>query len=258
MLKNYKAVAAFMLAGTMAACGGGGGSAGSTTTGTSTGTTSGSTTGATTGTTATTTPTVSTVTAASAVSVSIGNDGTIGAEAVSALKYSKKFVVTVVDQQGRPVIGATVQPHIEMVAYQKGYWARNATTSELIPASSVRVSCQAEDRNNNDVLDPGEDLNGDGVLTPPRSVVAIIATNNTYTTDNTGSVVFELQYPKNYATWITPALVVTASVTGTEGSARMEYDAGFAAGDEKQPGAPFLFSPFSTTTTTTPSCTDNL
>ena len=258
MLKNYKAVAALMLAGTMAACGGGGGSAGTTATGAGTGTNTGTPGSTDTSVPPPTTPTGEPVTAASAVSVSIGYDGTIGAEAVSALKYSKKFVVTVVDQQGRPVAGATVQPHVEMVEYAKGFWDRDPTTSEIKAASSVRKFCPAEDRNNNDVLDAGEDLNGDGILTPPRSIVAIIATDNRYTTDNTGSVIFELQYPKNYATWIVPALVVKASVTGTEGSARMEYVAGFAAGDEKQPGIPFVFSPFSTTSTTTPSCTNNL
>jgi hypothetical protein len=196
------------------------------------------------------------VTSASAVSVSIGTDGTINADAVSALKYSKKFVVTVVDQEGRPVIGAVVDPHVEMAYFAKGWIEQDPATFE--PTNYYRVVCPAEDLNNNDILEAGEDRNGDGSLTPPRSAVVIVPTKGTYSTDATGSVLFELQYPKNFATWIIPALVVKASVTGTEGKARMEYGAGYLAGDEKMAGMPFVRSPFSTTWTTTPSCTDNL
>ena len=224
----------------VASCGGGGGCASSEGCATPAGTASG--TGA--------------VLAASAVSVSIGTDGTLSPEAVSALKYSKKFVVTVVDQNGRPVMGAVVTPHIEMAEFAKGFIERDLVTFETI--TEHRFFCPAEDVNNNDVLDPGEDRNSDGILTPPRSTVAIVTTNNTNITDATGSVVFELQYPKNYATWIVPTLVVQASVTGTEGTARLDYFTGFVAGDEKLPGAPFIFSPFSTTNTIPASCTDNL
>jgi len=257
MRKYTKSFAVAVLAAAIAGCGGGGGSAGSTAAG-STGTTgtTGSTGTTTTDTTSTTT--VGTVTAASAVSVSIGTDGTIGAEAVSSLKYAKRFVVTVVDQQGRPVLGATVDPRVEMVSFDKGYIVRDTTSFEV--TGTNRVTCAAEDRNNNDILDAGEDINGDGVLTPPRSVVTIVPTDGRYTTDATGSVIFELQYPKDYATWIVPALVVKASVTGSEGTARREYFAGYAAGDEKAPGAPFIVSPFSPSVipTANPSCTDNL
>ena len=223
----------------LAACGGGGGCASAEACTTPTG---GTATGA--------------VTAASAVSVSIGTDGTINADAVSALKYSKRFVVTVVDQEGRPVLGAVVDPRVEMIAYGKGWTERNSTTFEVV--NEYRTYCAAEDLNKNDILDAGEDLNGDGILTPPRSAVTIVPTNGLYTTDVTGSVVFELQYPKNYATWIVPALIVRATVTGTEGSARLEYGAGYLAGDEKTASTPFVYSPFSTTLTTSPSCTDNL
>jgi hypothetical protein len=228
----------------LASCGGGGGCGSATACKTAAGTSG--------------TNSIAPVTAASAVSVSIGTDGTLSPDAVSALKYSKKFVVTVVDQAGRPVLGAQVTPHIEMLAFAKGWVDRDPTTFETKPNGDHHFFCAAEDVNNNDVLDPGEDLNGDGILTPPRSTVVIVATNNTDLTDATGSVVFELQYPKNYATWIVPTLVVKASVTGTEGSAKLDYLTSFVAGDEKTASTPFVFSPFSTTLTTTPSCTDNL
>jgi hypothetical protein len=244
MIQMTRMLAAAVLIASLAACGGGGGSPGTTGTGTGSGTS-----------TPTGTTTTGTVTAASAVSVSIGTDGTINAEAVSALKYSKKFVVTVVDQLGRPVLGAVVTPHVEMAAYAKGWLDRDPTSFKV--NNDYHVFCAAEDLNNNDVLDAGEDLNGDGILTPPRSTVAIVPTNGVYTTDATGSVVFELQYAKNYATWIVPVLVATASVTGTEGTAKMEYFAGFAAGDDTTASTPFVFSPFSTTNTTTPSCFSN-
>ena len=232
-------VASFLSVLALASCGGGGGCA-SAEACTSAGTAAG--TGA--------------VAAVNAVSVSIGTDGTLNAEAVSALKYSKKFVVTVVDQNGRPVIGAEVTPHIEMAAFVKGWVERDPKTFET--TASFRVFCPAEDVNNNDVLDVGEDHNGDGILTPPRSTVAIVPTDGKSITDATGSVVFELQYPKNYATWVVPTLVVRASVTGTEGTARMDYLTGFVVGDDKTASTPFVFSPFSTTLTKTPSCINNL
>ncbi|AEG91882.1 hypothetical protein [Ramlibacter tataouinensis] len=191
------------------------------------------------------------VTSASAVSVSIGTDGTLGAEAVDSLKYSKRFVVTVVDQLGRPVLGATISPRVEMLAFAKGYFERDPADLTKV-TNEYRYLCQAEDANNNDILDANEDVNGDGLLTPPRSTVVIVPTKGVYTTDASGSVVFELQYPKNYATWIVPTLVATAGVTGTEGQARFDFVTGYVVGDEKQVSAPFNFSPFGTT----PACTD--
>lgn len=245
MLRGWKkqgvpTIAAALL---VAACGGGGGSAGSVPGASSNTAGAPADTGA--------------VTSASAVSVSIGFDGTVGAAVVDGLKYGKRFVVTVVDQLGRPVLGARVEPVVQMAFFYKGFYTRDANNE--INGGAV-VECAAEDLDNDDILDPGEDRNQDGLLTPPRSSVAIVTTNGTYLTDSTGSVVFELQYPKNYATWITPRLIVTASVTGTEGRAQLQYRTTFAAGDETQPGAPFLESPFSPTGSATlnPSCTNNL
>lgn len=212
-------------------CGGGGGCASAEACATST------TTAATT--TTTTQPT------ASAVSVGIGTNGLL-ATATEELQYSKDYVVTVSDVNGYPVAGATVIPSVKILNYAKGYWVRDASFKVI---SSVRLECANEDLNGNSNLDPGEDTNGDGKITPAQAL-ATVTMRNGAVTDAKGAVIVSVAYPKSHATWLNVKLTAKAAVQSSEGSASMTLYAGAIAGDEQQPGAPFIASPFGVDTST--------
>jgi hypothetical protein len=197
---------------------------------------------------------------ASAVSVSIGTDGTIQTDAADNIKYAKVFAVTVSDASGFPVVGAKVTPRIEMLGFFKGRLFRDATNKPLAGAAGTGVTdgidnltrvgpvagCASEDNNNNDRNDLGEDVNGDGFLTPARSLVVVTAVGSDVT--NADGVVFlKAQYPKTHAFWLAYRLVATAVVTGTEGTGITAVRASFAAGDDETVSTPFLTSPFGLT-----------
>ncbi len=246
-MRSLKSLLAILVATVLVSCGGGGGCASgaecAATTATSTGSTS-----------ATVSP------AASAVSVSIGTDGTIQTDAAENIKYAKVFAVTVSDASGFPVVGAKVTPKVEMLGFFKGRLFRDTSNKPLPgPAGSgvtdgidnftrvgPVVGCSAEDTNNNDIRDPGEDVNGDGQLTPARSLVVVTAVGSDVT--NADGVVFlRAQYPKTHASWLAYRLIATAVVTGTEGIGLASVRASFAAGDDETVSTPFVFSPFGLT-----------
>jgi hypothetical protein len=173
----------------------------------------------------TTTLTVS----AEALSVSIGNDATIGIGA-SQLTYVKRFVVTVSDASGRAVSGVLVTPTLDLLRYYKGVWNRGLVKW----TKEVRATCDNEDLNRNginEVYADGtiEDANGSLNFTPgrpalePRRADVTIVTEGSNRTNASGQVVLRIEYPQSVASWVSYNLVVSAAgVAGTEGRANSD------------------------------------
>jgi hypothetical protein len=247
-MKRNSIFAALVAATITMGCGGGGGSPGTTADGTGTG---GNDNGGT-----SSPPPVTTAPPSSAVSVSIGEGDKIETTA-QEIKYARRVAVTVSDTSGLPVKGAKVSFKVEMVGFLKGRLFRDADGKVLPGADGEGIAalndpdtrvgpaqfCASEDLNKNDIRDANEDTNGDGVLTPEKSlVVATIESSDL--TDAQGIVYARVEYPKAHANWLFYRLIATATVTGTEGSGALNSITLFAAGDENQVSTPFVFSPF--------------
>jgi hypothetical protein len=183
-----------------------------------------------------------------AVSVAIGQGDKIETTA-QEIKYKLRYAITVSDKSGRPVAGARVSTKINMIGFYKGFLVRDDKLKVLGSATFVPGTttlgplqfCKSEDLNNNDVSDPGEDLNRDGALTPPKAeVVAVIEGSDL--TNAQGIVYVVIEYPKEVAKWIDYEIVATASVTGTEGKASKFDRTSAAAGDDEKVSTPFVES----------------
>jgi hypothetical protein len=240
-----KAIFIAGLATILASCGGGGGCSSSA-----------SCTSATSSVASTTTFTAS---PASAVSVAIGQGDTIETTA-QEIKYKKRFAVTVSDANGLPVVGAKVTAKVIMSGFYKGRFFRNSTTLAItgygvaqdasqagyeINAGDVQF-CQSEDINRNEINDPGEDVNGDGHLTPAKAEV-VASVEGADVTNSQGIVYVVAEYYKSSATWVEFELVASANVTGTEGTASRFQRTSYVVGDEIKASTQFVYSPFGVT-----------
>lgn len=200
--------------------------------------------------------------ASGAVSVSIGSGDKIEATA-KEIKYAFRYAITVSDDQGRPVVGAVVTPKVSMLGFYKGRYVRDADNKVQavgVVASTDSLSvigepqfCANEDINLNFENDLGEDVNGDGYLTPEgAAVVATIEGSNT--TDSQGIVYFKVEYAKADAFWLKYKLTASATVTGSEGSVTQEQRTDYAVGDDEADSTPFLNSRFGVT----PGCNNTI
>ena len=244
-MRFFKTLLIAIFATSLVSCGGGGGDAGSTasTSGTGTGTTTTAS-----GTTTTTPATVvngvggSTTQTDGAISIAIGYNDKIEVSADDQ-QYLKNYIIKVVDKNGFPIKGAVIAPRVDMVGYGKGYLNDPEADPKPTKTFTANAYCPSEDINLNDSLDAGEDTNGDGVVTPARAIVAIQAVNG-LVTNNDGTVLFQAQYPKNFAYWIIARLTVTTKVNSTEGRSIEEFRLPYLAGDEKTRSAAFGLAPF--------------
>ncbi|MGD9731040.1 MAG: invasin domain 3-containing protein [Desulfamplus sp.] len=135
--------------------------------------------------------------------------------------YSLSMSVLVSDLNGNPVPGATVSLNLWPEFYRSGVWfdLNDRTSDHFVPYISGAFS--NEDVNENTFLDPGEDINKDGILTPPNSAAGNIPT--TLTTDANGLKEFNIIYPKSSAIWIDARIIATTMVFGTETKAEMSF-----------------------------------
>jgi hypothetical protein len=142
----------------------------------------------------------------------------------TASLFSKEFSVLVTDSSGNPVAGQDLNVSVLPVSYSKGYWDAVpdlidfeywedvVTLADTNPATPQIEECISEDLNNNGVMDPGEDNNGDGQLTPGN----VASVPRTVQADANGIATFDLTYPRNIAPWTTVLLTVTGFADGTE------------------------------------------
>jgi len=154
---------------------------------------------------------------ASPVAVTLGTNELIS-EGSDKLTYIKQFVVMVVDSSGAAMSGVTVTPVLDLPSFYKGYYTKGSSQWSQV----FMDGCTNEDVNRNGVLDSGEDTNGNGALDPHKSDASVTVVGSN-TTDSSGLVVLQLQYPKNVASWVGYKLSVTASgISGTEGHATLQ------------------------------------
>ena len=100
------------------------------------------------------------------------------------------------------------------------------------------------------MLDAGEDLNGDGRLTPGN----IAAIDAEATTDENGQALILLNYPRQFGGWVRLSLNARGESSGTESVESMPYTLGVLTEDRGTQGSP----PPSSTWGTSNSCADTL
>ncbi|MDO5693631.1 MAG: hypothetical protein Q4G70_14355 [Pseudomonadota bacterium] len=227
----------------LSACGGGGGSSG-TTPGTPTGGTS------------TQTDTATGIVATDAsrtISLTVGKQATIN-RTDKDLKYTERFQVTVTDTNGLPIKGASISTRVEMSGYSKGYvvWLDDKGSPTGDPSAvksvlwQVTARCPNEDKNLNNILDPGEDVNGNGMLDPRIAEVASSIEGGTTITNENGVAFVLASYDIGAATWVDYNMYVTTTGTqgATEVTAKVARGTGYLVGDEKNASSAFLRSPY--------------
>lgn len=155
--------------------------------------------------------------------------------------YKKDWVVYVTDANGIPVNGATLTVKATPTHYRTGTLAWDGIA--YVYSSNVK-RCDSEDRNQDGVLNVGEDDNADGVLWPGN---VISVTPGTVQTVN-GIATISLLYAESYAPWVDVKLTASASVAGTESKTSVEFTVQGSADDfTSLPNPPAgLVSPFGT------------
>jgi hypothetical protein len=191
------------------------------------------------------------------LSVRMGTGNTLAA--LDAATYGMPWTAVVTDASGNPVSGALVQAALISVGYRKGqyFWVSGGIggSGSWTPfgetQSEAPLLCASEDANGNLRLDAGEDLNGDGSLTPGNVAAAQVLSADGRT-DASGFASIRVSYPKDYGNWTKVSLRVTiTTIAGTEGAAERTFLLPVLGGDLANqtvapPGQP---SPFGRLTT---------
>jgi adhesin/invasin len=138
-----------------------------------------------------------------------------GQEAAQQTAYTMPITVLVADNNGNPMPNTTVSLSL---------WPEQYFIGEIDMQQYVRIGnwVYAEDTNRNLILDQGEDVNGDGMLTPQNSAAGTIP--QTVTTDANGIATFDHYYLKNFALWTKVRIRATTEVLGTETVAEKVYN----------------------------------
>lgn len=144
------------------------------------------------------------------------------------LQYQQAFVVQVTDADMNPAPSSKVTITARALQYNKGQYEARDTNGDGTDdrwGPTYSVICDAEDTNNNGVLEAGEDVNNNGYLEPtntitisahPTETPTIIAGTGELITDDSGFGYFVTTYPKSDANWTRIQLTATAEVAGTE------------------------------------------
>ena len=212
-----------------------------------------------------------------AISVTLGFNNEL-AKANSNLTYIQKFVAQVTDSNGNAVSNAVLSASVDITHYGKGwsygdnYYINGLTIPLITPPNTAttginatdiptlstlvlpasdgkRVWCKNEDLNRNGFLDAGEDVNGNGKMDSPKADV-ILSFVGSNTTAADGTLLLQVQYPQNVATWLSFTIKVSVVVAGSEGSVEKSFFTAFVEGDQKN--GSFLTPPFGTGRCTSP------
>ncbi len=125
--------------------------------------------------------------------------------------YKLPMAVLVTDASGKGLSGVPVTLSAWPNRWATGYWFEYEEDKCRPEQTCVLFN---EDVNRNGQMDPGEDVNGDGFLTPPA--VAAGSVPGTVTTGADGTAVFDLTYVKTSAAWIEDQITASTLVFGTE------------------------------------------
>ncbi|MDH5378414.1 MAG: hypothetical protein OEX00_08830, partial [Gammaproteobacteria bacterium] len=163
--------------------------------------------------------------------------------------YKLPMSVLVADSNGNPMAGTTVSLSSWPAGYYTGYWYDILSTPDLVAIDDVKciqirtsgirtnlgvdeatpLIITNEDANKNLILDPGEDDNLDGTLTPESSSAGTLP--QTVITDANGVASFDLVYLKQYAGWVLAQISATTIVVGTETTSNLELKLPFTVND---------------------------
>ncbi|SEA42617.1 Ig-like domain-containing protein [Alkalimonas amylolytica] len=156
--------------------------------------------------------------------------------------YRKEFSIIVTDSSGNPVANQPLNLAAVSLRYRKGIWIKDPPPPESFKTwiPDVTVQCVSEDVNFNGILDDGEDINGDGLLTPGN----LATVPATVTSDADGIAVFHVTYPRDVAPWLDIRLQVTGFAAGTENMSYREYGLPVSAADVTVETSPPPANPF--------------
>lgn len=182
--------------------------------------------------------------AGQALAVSIGDDNVLS----SAIGiYTKRFVVSVADAAGKPIVNAPVDVSVDLVHYRKARnWAPYSFPQSISPAEPSTYSytttvagvtttlagywCLNEDTNRNGIVDAGEnidgslDVNGQPTLEPRKSDLLVSYDAPTVTTTNSnGFLIIKVEYSQRFGGWLNYRIRVTTSVLGSQGQAERSF-----------------------------------
>ncbi|EFK06021.1 bacterial group 1 Ig-like protein [delta proteobacterium NaphS2] len=170
---------------------------------------------------ATVTDSISIVIGGTAGSVVIGFGTTIESTEDNT-SYKLPMSAQVADSNGNPVPGARISLKLWPLQYRTGQWVPLVITelnSNCIP--DVFNTYINEDDTfpgtyfyRNLILDPGEDANSDGLMTPPNSASGSVPEE--VVADENGVASFEITYSKSNAAWIFAELTGSTTVLGSE------------------------------------------
>lgn len=167
---------------------------------------------------ATVTDSIGIVIGGTAGSVIIGRS-TLIESSEDGTSYNLPMTAQVVDSNGNPVASARISLQLWPLYYNTGIW---------VPGG-ISVLCRPEISNTypneddtfpgtyyyrNLILDPGEDANNDGQLTPSSSAAGAVPAE--VVSDENGLASFDLIYPKSQAAWIVAELTGSTLVLGSE------------------------------------------
>ena len=155
---------------------------------------------------------------AGSVVIGIGTEITVLNETTYALPMS----VLVADSNGNSVSGAVVSLSAWPDQYSAGAWYDedpDPQGKKFVPY--ISGTFDNEDLNENTFLEPGEDTNGDGLLTPHNSASGTLSAS--VTTDENGVANFDLVYLKAHATWIRDRIRASTFALGTETTASTTF-----------------------------------
>lgn len=192
------------------------------------------------------------------VFISVGTGNQI--EEPNQAQYRKEWVIQVTDAQGNGVNQVPVSVSILSQRYWDGVrvyvdppgaWVTqpgfNAMPLEGCPDEDINAN---PIYNRNGVLDPGEDVNGNGRIEAGNiaTVVAKGGGGSTVTTDANGFALVEVYYPQEHAYWVEVTLEARASVQGTEYARSATFTLDGLASDfqNENVSPPGVNSPFGT------------
>jgi len=153
------------------------------------------------------------------------------------------YGVLVTDSAGNPVPRVSLGATVVSVDYNAGDWIFDPPcVAGRVCWYFVGQTCPGEDVNRNLRLDAGEDINQDGVLTPGNVAVTYFGQSGAETaglTDDKGSAILRVRYPRDRSRRVTVSLHVTASMPdGTEGSVSTNFLLPMLAEDVTSVGSP--------------------
>ena len=144
---------------------------------------------------------------------------------LNATTYALPMSVLVADSSGAGMAGQEVSLTVWPAAYSAGEWYDYIGANEDF-RPYISGTFFNEDVNENLILDPGEDVNQDGALTPPNSAgggINSLSGQITVVTGENGVADFDLVYLKNSAVWITDRVRASTLVQGTEISSSQTF-----------------------------------